>query len=80
MNKAHSASPDTWCERKAETEVREEDYHRMERTFGGFYRRLPIPFEVKPDQIRASYKDGLLEVGIPKPAKVAPEPKKITVN
>jgi HSP20 family protein len=35
-------------ERKAESEVKEEDYYRMERTYGSFHRRLPIPFEVKP--------------------------------
>jgi HSP20 family protein len=67
-------------ERKAEQEVREEDYYRMERTYGTFYRRLPIPFEVKPDQIQASYKDGVLEVEIPRPAQAAAEPKKIAVH
>ena len=53
------------AERKAEEEVREEDYYRMERTYGSFYRRLPIPFEVKPEQIKASYNDGVLDVEIP---------------
>ncbi len=67
-------------ERKAESEVREEDYYRMERTYGSFYRRLPLPFEVKAEQVRASYKDGVLEVEIPKPAKAEPETKKIAVS
>jgi HSP20 family protein len=67
-------------ERKAEEEVREEDYYRMERTYGSFYRRLPIPFEVKAEQIKASYKDGVLEVEIPKPAKPTPAPTNIDVR
>lgn len=68
------------AERKAEEEVREEDYYRMERTYGSFYRRLPIPFEVKPEQIKASYNDGVLDVEIPTPAKTTPAPAKITVR
>jgi HSP20 family protein len=67
-------------ERRAEQEVREEDYYRMERTYGSFYRRLPIPFEVKAEQIKASFKDGVLEVEIPKPAKPTPAPTKIDVR
>jgi HSP20 family protein len=67
-------------ERKAENEVREEDYYRMERSYGTFYRRFPIPFEVKPDQIQASCKEGVLEVQIPKPAKAAPAPTTISVS
>jgi HSP20 family protein len=67
-------------ERKTESEVREEDYYRMERAYGSFHRRLPIPFEVKTEQIRANYKDGVLEIQIPKPAQTTPEPKTITVS
>ena len=67
-------------ERKAESEVREDDYYRIERTYGTFYRRLPIPFDAKSDQIKASYNDGILEIKVPKPAEMAPEAKKITVS
>lgn len=67
-------------ERKAESEVREQDYYRMERTYGSFHRRLPIPFDVKPEQIKATYSDGVLEIQIPKPARTSPEPKKINVS
>jgi HSP20 family protein len=68
------------AERKAEEEVREEDYYRMERTYGSFYRRVAIPFEVKAEQIKASYTDGVLEVEVPKPAKAVPAPMKIAVH
>lgn len=55
-------------ERKAESEVKEEDYYRMERSYGSFYRRLALPADVKADEIQARYQDGVLEVRIPKPS------------
>jgi HSP20 family protein len=67
-------------ERKTESEVKEGDYYRMERAYGSFHRRLPIPFDVKTEQIRAAYKDGVLEIQIPKPAAATPETKKITIS
>lgn len=54
-------------ERKAESEVKEEDYYHMERSYGSFYRRLPLPFETTAEQIQATYSGGVLEVHIPKP-------------
>jgi HSP20 family protein len=67
-------------ERKAESEVKEENYYRIERNYGSFYRRIPLPFEVKPDQITASYNDGVLEVRIPKPAQERPQPQRIPLR
>jgi HSP20 family protein len=67
-------------ERKSESEVREEDYYRVERAYGSFYRRLQIPFDVKTEQIKATYKDGVLEIAIPKPAQATPPPKRIAVS
>ena len=66
-------------ERKAESETREEQYYRMERSVGSFYRRLPLPFEVQADQIQATMTDGVLEVRVNKPVELKPEPKKIPV-
>jgi len=67
-------------ERKSESEVREEDYYRVERAFGSFYRRLTIPFDVKTEQIKANYKDGVLEIEIPRPAQATPPAKRIAVS
>jgi HSP20 family protein len=67
-------------ERKSESEVRQEDYYRVERAYGSFYRRLLIPFDVKTEQIKANYKDGVLEIEIPKPAQTTPPPKRIAVS
>ena len=64
---------------KAESEVKEENYYRMERSLGTFYRRLPLPFQVTPDQIQATMRDGVLEVRIPRPAEKKAEAKRIPV-
>jgi len=66
-------------EAKAEKPVTETAYYRMERTYGSFYRRIPIPFEVKPEQITATLTDGVLEIQIPKPVATKPEATKIPV-
>jgi HSP20 family protein len=64
---------------KAESEVTEESYYRLERSLGTFYRRLPLPFEAKADQIQATMQDGVLEVRIAKPAETKAEARKIPV-
>lgn len=67
-------------ERKAEHEVKEQDYYRMERSYGSFQRRLPLPFDVKPEQVTANFKDGVLELRIPRPAESKPAPQTIRVS
>jgi HSP20 family protein len=67
-------------ERKTESEVKEQDYYRCERSYGSFYRRMPLPADVKPEQIQASFADGVLEVRLPMPATAKPEPTKIKVS
>ncbi len=53
-------------EKKQEEEVKEKDYYRRERTYGSFSRSVALPSEVKGDQVKASFKDGVLEVRMPK--------------
>lgn len=53
--------------RKEETEVEEGDVYRWERQYGSFFRRLPLTFEVEPEAVQASFKDGVLEVTLPLP-------------
>lgn len=65
-------------ERSHEKEVKEENYHRKERSFGKFQRSFALPAEVNADNIKADYKDGILNIEIPKPEKK--KPKKITVH
>lgn len=47
-------------------EQKEENFIHSERYYGVFNRTIPLPAEVKPDQARASYNNGLLEIHIPK--------------
>lgn len=65
-------------EKKTETEVKEEDYYRSERSYGSFYRSIPLPSTVDPGKIEANIEDGVLEVTLPKFAEV--KPKKIAVS
>jgi HSP20 family protein len=52
-------------ERKHEKEEKKEGYYRAERTFGAFYRTLPLPEGAKLDEAKATIKDGVLEVIVP---------------
>ena len=61
------------------TEETDERFVRRERRYGAFTRRLPLPEGVDPKKIKASTKDGVLEVTIPLPKEVVKqEPVKIT--
>ena len=63
-------------EKKTESEVKEKDYYRSERSYGSFSRNVPLPFAVDPDKVAADYDNGVLEITIPKPveAKTAKVP------
>jgi HSP20 family protein len=65
-------------ERVATQEVREESYYRRERSFGCFQRSFTLPEMVNPDQIKAKFKDGVLEIEVPKPEEA--KPKQINVK
>lgn len=67
-------------ERKIESKVEEENYYRMERAEGKFYRRMPLPEGVKPDQIKAEFKDGVLNIRVPLPAAMKHKVQKISVR
>lgn len=67
-------------ERQAEHQVKDEQHARIERSYGSFYRRIPLPSGVKVDQITASYGHGLLEVYIPLPAQDQSQGHKISVT
>jgi len=65
-------------ERSSDNEVKEDNYYRRERCFGKFERAFNLPVDVELDKIRANYKDGVLEIEIPKPEEK--KPKQITVH
>src|SRR3989338_3293964 len=53
-------------ERKEEKETKEKNYYASERFYGAFIRMIELQTEVKADQIKATYKDGVLEMTLPK--------------
>ena len=61
-------------ERKQEKEIKEEGYYRKESVYGAFERRIPVPAAVKESDIKADYKDGVLEVVVTGAAKAIPKP------
>ena len=65
-------------ERREEEEKIDKDYVRIERSYGSFYRSFKIGVPVKSDQIKASYKEGVLELVLPK-AEVK-KPKKVEIE
>jgi HSP20 family protein len=65
-------------ERKHEDEVKEGNYHRKERMYGAFQRSFMLPATVDREKVSASYKDGILELRLPK--ALAAQPKRIAVS
>jgi HSP20 family protein len=65
-------------ERKEEKEEKEENYYCCERSYGAFSRSLAVPAGVSADKINASFKNGVLEVHLPKTKESAG--KKIEVK
>jgi HSP20 family protein len=65
-------------EKKQEKEDKEENYHRMERSYGYFRRTLQLPADVDPQKVEASYKKGVLKVVLKKTKES--EAKKIQIR
>jgi HSP20 family protein len=55
-------------------------YHRVERVAGKFARTFSLPQTVKSDEIKASYRDGILEIHVPKTEEAKPKQISITVH
>jgi HSP20 family protein len=65
-------------ERSFQTEGKEENFHRVERRYGSFYRAFTIPNTVDPESIKAEYDAGVLRLELQK--KPESKPKQIKVN
>jgi len=52
-------------ERKVEEDVKKDGFHRTERLYGSFFRTLPLPEGAKFDKVDATFKNGVLEIGMP---------------
>jgi HSP20 family protein len=65
-------------ERKRDTDVKDAQYHRVERAYGAFQRSFKLPALVVADKAEATFKDGLLELTLPKAEEAKPQPIRIT--
>lgn len=67
-------------ERKSEKEVKEGNYHRVERSYGSFYRSFNLPPTVSSDNVTADYKDGILTLNLAKREEAKPKTIKVQVS
>jgi HSP20 family protein len=67
-------------ERKFESEVKRENYHRVERAYGTFSRSFTLPNVVDTDKIKADFKDGVLRVVLPQREEAKPKQISIAVG
>jgi len=67
-------------QRSQEKETKEKKFHRIERSYGKYYRSFNVPTEIKEDKINAEFKDGQLTITIPKADEVKPKEIDIKVS
>jgi HSP20 family protein len=67
-------------EKQAESEEKDKRYYRHERSYGSFYRSIPLPEEVDEDKIDASFKRGVLQVKLPKTVEAQKKSKRIAIK
>ncbi len=67
-------------ERKFEKEEKEENFHRIERRYGSFYRSFTIPNTVNAEGVKAGYDAGVLRIELEKRAEAKPKQIKVEVG
>lgn len=67
-------------ERKREVEEKKKNFYRSEREYGSFYRAVPLPEGVKPEDVKATFADGVLEVSVPLPARPEAKVRKVEIQ
>lgn len=67
-------------EKRFEKEENDKNYYRMERSYGSFYRVLPMPCAIDKERIEASFKNGVLKVSLPKTEEAVSNGKMIQVK
>jgi HSP20 family protein len=67
-------------ERKFEKEEKEENFHRIERRYGSFFRSFTVPTTVNPEGVKASYDAGVLHVELEKKAEAKPKQIKVQIG
>lgn len=67
-------------ERKSETEEEKDNVYRCERSYGRFFRAVPLPDGAKLEDVKATFTDGVLEVSVPLPAKAEAKPRTVRIE
>lgn len=67
-------------ERKTEREENEEGYYRTERSYGSFYRQIPLPSRVKAEEANADFRNGVLEITMPAPKRAEVGRRQIEIS
>lgn len=65
-------------ERKLEKDVKKENFHRIERTYGTFARTFTLPTQVDNERVQAAFENGILRVDVPKAEQA--RPRKIEIS
>jgi HSP20 family protein len=66
-------------ERSFDQELKDDNSYHVERVFGKFERTVQLPLPVQADRVKATYRDGVLEVRLPKAEEVKPKEVKIDI-
>jgi HSP20 family protein len=66
-------------ERRFEHDVKEQQLLHVERAYGKFERLVQLPIPVQADKVKASYRDGILEVRLPKTEEIKPKEIKVDI-
>jgi HSP20 family protein len=66
-------------ERRFEQQAKEQDLLHVERTYGTFERVIQLPMAVQADHVKATFRDGVLEIKLPKAEELKPKEIKIDV-
>jgi HSP20 family protein len=67
-------------ERRSEHETKRQGFYRSERSYGRFYRQVPLPDGIDADKAKAQFKDGVLEVQIPLPESMQRRNREIPIK
>jgi HSP20 family protein len=67
-------------EKKKEEKVEKKGYYRLERSYGSFARTFSLPAEVRPDDAKAQFRNGILEIRVPKTEEAKKKVKKVSID
>ena len=67
-------------ERQRESDAKKDNVYRTEREYGSFYRAVPLPNGVKPEDVKASFSAGVLEVTVPLPVRPDANVRKVQIE